>query len=61
MRQVQLYIDGEQVELFKDESISLTQTIQNVKDIGKVFANFTQSFNLPATKANNKIFKHYYN
>jgi len=61
MRQVQLYIDGEQVELFKDESISLTQTIQNVKDIGKVFANFTQSFNLPATKANNKIFSHYYN
>ena len=47
--------------MFKDESISLTQTIQNVKDIGKVFANFTQSFNLPATKANNKIFKHYYN
>ena len=61
MRQVQLYKDGEQVELFNDESISLTQTIQNVKDIGKVFANFTQSFNLPATKANNKIFSHYYN
>jgi hypothetical protein len=61
MRQVQLFIDGQSVELFNDETISLTQTIQNVKDIGKVFANFTQSFNLPATKANNKIFKHYYN
>ena len=61
MRQVQLFIDGQRVELFNDETISLTQTIQNVKDIGKVFANFTQSFNLPATKANNKIFKHYYN
>ena len=33
MRKVQLFISGEQVELFDDESISLTQTIQNVKDI----------------------------
>ena len=61
MRTVQLFIEGERVELFNDETISLTQTIQNVKDIGKVFANFTQSFTLPASKTNNQIFKHYYN
>ena len=61
MRKVQVFISGEQVELFDDESISLTQTIQNVKDISKVFANFSKSFTLPASKTNNKIFKHYYN
>ena len=61
MREVQLYIDGERVELFNDETISLTQTIQNVKDIGKVFANFSQSFTLPASRTNNRTFKHYYN
>ena len=61
MQELQLYIEGERLELFKDESVSLTQTIQNVKDISKIFTSFTKTFSLPASKANNKIFKHYYN
>ena len=61
MLKVQLYIENQNIELFKDESISLTQTIQNIKDISKVFTEFTQSFTIPASKVNNKIFKHYYN
>jgi len=60
-QQVQLYIGGEQADLFKDESISVTSTIQNVKDIAKVFTDYSQSFTIPASKTNNKIFKHYYN
>jgi hypothetical protein len=60
MQQVQLYIEGERVELFKDETISLTQSIQNVKDPGKIFTEFSKSFTLPASKGNNKLFKHYY-
>jgi hypothetical protein len=58
---IQLYIEGQRVELFKDESITITDSIQNVKDIEKVFTAFTQSFSIPASKTNNKIFKHYYN
>ena len=58
---LQLYIEGQEVELFADESITLTQSIQNVKDISKVFVPFTQSFNVPASRVNNKIFKHFYN
>ena len=61
MQELQLYIEGERVELFKDESVSLTQTIQNVKDVSKIFTSFTKTFSLPASKTNNKIFKHYYN
>ena len=61
MRQLQLYINNQRVDLFKDESVSLTQTIQNVKDIAKVFTEFTQTFSVPASSVNNKIFKHYYN
>ena len=61
MRRLQLYIDGQRVDLFKDESVSLTQTIQNVKDIAKIFTEFTQTFSVPASSVNNKIFKHYYN
>lgn len=61
MLQLQIYFDGQQVELFKDESIVLTQSIQDIKDIQKVFVPFTQTFNVPASKQNNKIFKHFYN
>ena len=61
MQKLQLYIGTDRVELFKDETVSLTQTIQNVKDIKKVFTEFTQTFSVPASKTNNIIFKHYYN
>jgi hypothetical protein len=58
---IQLYIDGQRVEMFDDEGVSITSSIQNVRDIGKVFSDYSQSFNVPASRQNNKIFKHYYN
>jgi hypothetical protein len=61
MQTIQLYIEGQRVDMFKDESVSLTQSIQNVRDIAKVFTDFSKTFTLPASKTNNKIFKHYYN
>ena len=61
MQQVQLYIEDKRVELFKDETISLVESIQNVKDPAKVFTDFTKTFTVPATKENNKLFQHYYN
>lgn len=61
MQKLQLYIGTDRVEFFKDETVSLTQTIQNVRDIGKVFTEFTQTFSVPASKTNNIIFEHYYN
>jgi len=61
MQKLQLYIGTERVDLFKDETVSFTQTIQNVKDIKKIFTEFSKTFSLPASKVNNKIFKHYYN
>ena len=71
MQTLQLYIDNndgttnaiayERMDLFKDESVSLTQTIQNVKDIAKIFTEFTKTFTLPASPTNNKLFRHYNN
>ena len=61
MREVQLYIEGQRLDMFKDESVSLTQSIQNIKDISKIFTDFSKTFSIPASKPNNKIFKHYYN
>ena len=49
----------ERLELFEDESVSITDSIKNVKDVAKVFTPFSQQFNVPASKHNNKIFKHY--
>tara|TARA_R100001015_G_scaffold11627_1_gene4815 strand:- start:2115 stop:4439 length:2325 start_codon:yes stop_codon:yes gene_type:complete len=61
MQTIQLYIEGQRVDLFKDESVTITDTIKNAKDIKQVFTSFTQQFTLPANSVNNKIFKHYYN
>lgn len=60
MQKVQIYIEGQRIDLFEDETITLTQTIQNVRDIEKIFTDYSQSFTIPASKDNNKVFKHYY-
>tara|TARA_R100001079_G_scaffold82469_2_gene45814 strand:+ start:4129 stop:6279 length:2151 start_codon:yes stop_codon:yes gene_type:complete len=60
-REVQLFISDTRVDLFQDESISITDSVQNVSDISKLFTPFTKQFNLPASQTNNKLFKHYYN
>lgn len=60
-REIQLYISNVKVDLFKDETVSLTDSIKNVRDIAKVFTTFTKSFTLPASATNNKLFQHYYN
>ena len=51
----------QRTDLFNDETISITQVIQDVKDISLIFTNFTKSFSIPATDENNRLFKHYYN
>ena len=61
MQKLQLYIGTERLELFKDETVSFTQTLKNVKDISKIFTEFTKTFSVPASKNNNKVFAHYYN
>ena len=61
MYRVDLYINGQRADLFQEESIEINLSVQNIKDISKVFGDFTNSFTIPASKVNNKIFKHYYN
>ena len=61
MYKLQVYIGGERLELFKDETVVLNSSVQNIKDISKVFTDFTQSFTIPASQVNNKILKHWYN
>ena len=60
MRQVQVYIEGQKIELFEDEQINVTSSVQNINDISKVFTDFSQSFTVPASTVNNEIFQHFY-
>jgi hypothetical protein len=60
MRSVQVYIEGQRLELFQDEQIQVNSSVQNIADISKVFTDFSQSFTVPASSHNNAIFQHFY-
>jgi hypothetical protein len=66
MKTVGIYIQDtytseyNRVDLFDDEKISVTSSIQNINDIAKTYTDFSQTFTVPASKQNNKIFKHWY-
>ena len=59
--EVQLYIKGQKIDLFKDEKISINLSVKNINDLSKVLTDFTQSFTIPCTPNNNSIFEHWYN
>ena len=61
MRSVQVYIEGQRLELFKDEDISIKSSQQSISDISKVMTDFSKSFSIPASPNNNAIMQHFYN
>ena len=61
MQRVQLYVNSTLVDLYNDENIFINDSIKNVRQIDKVFTPFSQTFTIPASKTNNKIFQHFYN
>jgi len=66
MKNLELYIeDGngnkDRIDLFDYEAVNLNQKIKDVRDISKIFTDYSQSFKVPASSNNNRIFKHYYN
>lgn len=48
-------------ELFDKEAINITSSIQNFRDLGKIFTDYSKSFTIPASSHNNKIVHHWYN
>ena len=68
MRKVDLYIETvensgnySKIELFNNEEITVSSSIQNIQDISKIFTDYSQSFTVPSSVVNNKIFEHFYN
>ena len=60
MRSVQIYVEGMRLELFQDETISVNSSQQNINDISKVMTDYSQTFTIPASNNNNRIFEHFY-
>lgn len=58
---IEIYIGTDRVDTFRDEDINITLNVQNIQDISKVYADYTQNFSVPASRVNNNLFKHYYN
>ena len=60
MNQVDIYIGDYRLDLFQDEEISITLNLQNISDISKLFADFTQTFTIPSSGINSEVLKQYY-
>ncbi len=58
---VQIFIEGVKIDLHDNEGINIKLNTQDINDISKVNAGYTKGFSVPASKTNNKFFKHYYN
>lgn len=50
----------ERLDLFKEEKISVTSQLQNSNNLAKLYTDYSQSFNVPASVNNNAIFSHWY-
>lgn len=48
------------VDLFDFEDISIVDKIKDVRDISKVFTEYSQKFTVPASANNNELFSHFY-
>lgn len=58
---VDLYIEDKKIDLFNDENVQITSAVATIEDITKNVTDYSKDFTVPASKNNNKIFKHYYN
>ena len=58
---IEIFVNNEKIDLYGNENVQINDSIQEVKDIGKIFTSYSRTFTVPASKKNNKIFKHFYN
>ena len=55
-----LVIDDTPVDLFNDESVSLTRQLKDLQDLSTVWTDYTQDFQIPASETNNAIFSDWF-
>jgi hypothetical protein len=55
---LQLLEDGQVIlDLYEDENIPLTLSVDDFKNVAEKVQSYSKAFNLPATKRNNQIFE----
>ncbi len=55
-----IFLEGNQLDLFKDEVIELNSSVADIDDITKISTDYTKTFTIPASENNNQLLKHYY-
>jgi hypothetical protein len=58
---LELFVEGQKVDMFDFEDMSISDKIRDVRDVSKVFTAYSKEFIVPASSRNSKIFKHFYN
>ncbi len=56
-----VYINGNLLDMFEDETVKITDSIKDAKDVGAIFTEYSKQLTVPASKRNNSIFKNFYN
>jgi hypothetical protein len=54
------YDDFNLLDLYEDENIGFTTKLSDIEKLSNVFLDFSDTFSLPATPNNSKLFKQYY-
>ena len=63
MLQIYVYDDTGaryELDLYKEEPLKLTLSVEDTKDLPRVNSAFSQSFRIPATQANSRVFQWWY-
>ena len=54
-------INNPKIKSWNTQYAEIPKNHKILNDIEKIFTDYSRTFNLPASKTNNKIFKHWYN
>ena len=57
---IQLIVNNEYVDLYGDETVEMNVALKDFRTQGKNLASFTNTFTVPASDTNNKIFQFYF-
>jgi hypothetical protein len=57
---IEIKILGSSIDLFRDETIQLSKTVKEFRELSSSKVNYTQSFTVPASPFNNALFGLYY-
>lgn len=57
---LEIYVEGQRLDLFNDETVNIKSSLKDSMSPDKLFTSVSTSYTVPASKVNNKVFKHYY-